>query len=155
MSTVSDQAAAFKNAMVDAAVTAIDDTDVMVCYGHPGTNLPPDIVSFGKVTCVQTPGPMSATRRSRDLTLTVEVTVSIYRGGPDPQTEKVCGDRAYALLTLLEEYLRVTDPTLGGLVWWCFLTEHESTGTTDPDLLTQGRLIEITATFTAQARITS
>lgn len=151
--TVSDVAAQFKDAMVTAATTAINDADVMVCYGHPGTVQPDDIVSFGRVTSTQSPHTMS-TNRTRWNTLTIDVTISVYRTGGADQ-EQVAGDRAYELLNLIEEYVRVTDTTLGGLVLYCFCTSHESDGYTDPQVIAKGRLIEITATFTAESRITS
>lgn len=151
--TVADVAAAFKDAMVTAATTAINDPAVQVCYGHPGTvGLADDIVSVGRITSAQETGPMSVTNRSRTNILTAELVFSCFRhGGPDQ--EKVAGDRAYALLSAVEEYVRVTDTTLGGTVMWCFCTSHDSQGSTDPALLAQGRCIEITATFTAYTRI--
>lgn len=155
MTTISDMAGAFKTAMVTACRTAITDTNVTVCYGHPGQYQPDDIIAVGRITCTQVPGPISRTNRARDVTLTAEVHVSCFRGGPDPETEKLAGDRAYALLSLIEEQVRVTDTTLGGLVWWCFCTDHDSDGITDPQMLAKGRLVEILATFTAQARITN
>lgn len=158
--TVSDVSAAFKAAMVTAATTAINDTSVLVCYGHPGTVQPPDIVSVGQITAQQDMATLSNAKRTRDLVLTAEVVVSVFRAG-GPEQEQVAGDRAYALLDLVEEYLRTTDTQLatsnGGtpLVWWCFCTSHDSDGSTDPEVLANGRLIEIRATFTARARITS
>lgn len=153
MTTVSDVAGQFKNALVAAAVTAVDDDTVKVCYGHPGTKQPDDIMSVGRITAsidFATVG----TNRTRELVLTAEVKVSVFRrGGPDQ--EQVAGDRAYALMNALEEYVRAVDTTLGGVVRWCFCTGHDSDGSTDPELLAQGRCIEVDGTFTARARITS
>lgn len=164
MTTVSDMSAAYKRALVTAARTAITDPAVLVCYGHPGTDIPDDVLSVGRVTVEQEPGPISATNRARDITLTAYVTASVYRGG-GPEAEQAAGDRAYELVTLLEEYVRVTDTTLHaaagladgepGLVWWCFCTGHDSDGATDPALLAKGRVIEVLASFTARARITN
>jgi hypothetical protein len=56
---------------------------------------------------------------------------------------------------MVEQYARVTDTTIGGAVRWCFLTQHTSQGHTDPQVLEQGRVIEISATFTALARVTN
>lgn len=156
--TVTDAAAAFKTALVAACETACRPLadpahQLGVYYGHPGIKLPDDIVSVMRVTAQQEPGPIG-TNRARDLTLTADVTVSIYRAGGADQ-EAVAAAQAYALLTAVEEHCRVTDTTLGGAVWWCFCTSHESEGATNPDLLAKGRVIEITATFTARARITS
>ncbi|SRR6266702_5904236 len=151
--TVSDVAGQFKTAIVTAATTAISDATVKVCYGHPGTDQPDDIVSVGKVTAVIDPATLSASLRTRELTLTVEVTASVHRGGAEQ--EQAAGTRAYQLLNLIEEYVRVTDTTLGGLVRWCFCVGHDSDGVTDPQIAASGSLIEATATFLAKARITN
>ncbi len=63
-------------------------------------------------------------------------------------------DTAYAHLRTLEQYVRTTDPQLGGLALWCFLTSTESFGYTQAAQLAEGRLCEIEATFTARVRIT-
>lgn len=164
MATVADVAAAFKAALVAASTTAtatLGSSAVAaghtfgVFYGHPGTQqLPDDIVSWGRVTSSQEPGPISATNRSRTNNLAADVTISVFRSGGADQ-EQVASEAAYAYLSAIEEYLRVTDPTLGGLVLWCFCTGHDSDGVTDPILLAQGRTIEITATFSAFSRIHS
>lgn len=157
--TVADAAAAYKAALVTASTTATAslvpaDHSFGVFYGHPGTDLPDDIISWGRVTSSQEPGPLSSSNRSRTNMLTADVTVSVFRAG-GPEQEQVASGVAYAYLSAIEEYLRVTDTTLGGLVLWCFCTSHESDGLTDPQLLAQGRTIEITATFTAFSRIHS
>jgi hypothetical protein len=156
--TIADVAAQFKTAMVAAAAAATAGLadpahQLLVCYGHPGTQLPDDIVSVGRVTSAQEPEALG-TNRSRWNVLTAEVTVSVFRAG-GPEQEQIAGDRAYQLLVAIEERLRVTDTSLGGLVLWCFCTGHESNGSTDPDLLAKGRVIDVIATFTARARITS
>lgn len=156
MTTVSDMTAAYKKALHTAARTAITDQEVLVAYGNPGPvqTLPDDIVSVGRVTGHFGPGPISATNRARDVTLTAWVTASCFRAGGWEQ-EEIAGDRAYELIGLLEEYVRVTDTTLGGLVYWCFCVDHDSEGYTSPEALAEGRTIEVVAQFEATARITS
>lgn len=146
-------APAFKNALVTLIRTAINDSTVLVTYGHPGLEVADDMVGVQKITSQQVIANMGA-RRSREETLTAEVIVSCYRGG-GPEVEQVAGDRAYQLLGLIEQYVRVTDTTVGGTVRDCFLISHDSQGATDPALIAEGRVIEITATFEAHARITS
>lgn len=153
MPNLSTLAPGFKDAMVDVAHTLWDGTDVQIAYGHPGQTQLNDIVAFGRVTSQQEAaayGPL----RPREETLTLDVIFSIYRPG-GPEMEKTCTDRGYELLGQLENYVRATDTTVNGTVRECFLTSHESDGSTDPQTLSQGRLIEITATFTAHARIRS
>jgi hypothetical protein len=152
--TVSDISGAFRAAFLTAATTAINDPTVLVCLGHPGTQLPDDIVSIGDLTVTQDFATMS-TNRTREMVITQEVIVSIYRaGGPDQ--EPVVSARGFDLLNRIEEYVRVTDTTLGGLVRWCMCTGHgPSGGSLDTDVLAKGRVIEVPAQFTARARITN
>ena len=112
-----------------------------------------DIVAFGRISSSQEFAAYGS-NRPREETLTIDVVVSVYRGG-GPDMEQVASDRAYELLGELELYARVTDTTIGGTVRNCALVSHESEGATDPEILAAGRLIEITAQFVAQARITS
>lgn len=157
MSDTATVAATFKNnffTSVQALMAAGPDTAyVLTCFGQPGTLEPEDIVSFGRLSVNQTSATISP-NRTRDEMLTLDVDISCYRGG-GPEMEQVASDRAYELLRMIEQQVRVTDTTVGGTVRWCFLTSHDSTGATDPAMLEQGRAIDITATFTALARITS
>lgn len=152
MGTVS-AAPAFKDAFYAAAQTLLASTDVQVVPGHPGQTQADDIVAFTGVVSEQEPATFG-TRRQREETLVMDVVVSCYRAGGLEQ-EQVCSDRAYELLGVLEEYVRVTDTELGGVVRNCFLLGHTSDGSTDPAVLSSGRLIEINAQFVAKARISS
>lgn len=146
-------APALKNALFAVCQTLFASAGVQVSFGHPGQSQVNDIVAVTRVRGEQAPITLG-TRRQREETLQAEVVFSVYRGG-GPDMEKVCSDRAYELLGQLEEYVRVTDTTLGGVVRHCFLIDHDSTGTTDEQFLANGRLIEVTATFEAVARISS
>lgn len=146
-------AADFKDAFIQAAETLWAAEDVQVAFGHPGQTQRDDIVAFGRVSAQQEVA-TQGTNRSREETLTIDVVLSMFRGG-GPDMEKVASDRGYELLGQLERHVRMTDTTLGGTVRHCFLVSHESDGSTDPQILAAGRLIEITATFEAKARITS
>jgi hypothetical protein len=141
----------FKDAFVTAAETLWAGTDVQVAFGHPGMHMADDLVVFGAVSSEQNPATFG--QRSREEILTLEVVVSVYRGG-DSEMEKVTSDRAYALLAQLEQYARVTDTTIGGSVRHCFLASYSSTGVTDPNVLAAGRETDITAQFVAAVRIT-
>lgn len=143
---------AFKEALFDAASTLWAGEGVQVCYGHPGVNMADDLVVFGRLETEQEPATMGT--RSREELLTLEVVVSVYRGGGGEQ-ELVTAARAYELLGELETHVRVTDTTLGGVVRHCFLASYTSEGVTDLDVLAAGRETDITAQFAARARITS
>jgi hypothetical protein len=144
----------YKAALVDAMIALVAGQDVLVTFGHPGVDVANwrDIVSFADTVSQQSVATMG-TNRSREETLTQKVWVSCERPG-DQDQERVASDAAYALLGLLEHYVRQTDTTLGGVVRQCFLTSHTATGETDPKFLNYGRLIEIEAEFTAQVRVT-
>lgn len=142
-------APAFK-AAVYAACQSLYAAPVQVAYGHPGLTQEQDIVSVGRTTSTQDFVTFGA--RAREETVTVEVIFSCYRGG-GPEVEQVVEERAYSLLGMLEDHLRDTDPTLGGVVRWSQLTSIDCQGATDPDVLAAGRCSEVTAVFTAHARI--
>ena len=146
-------ASAFKNAFVTAARSLWAGTGVQVAFGHPGQSQADDIVAFGRVSSDQEFATYGS-NRGREETLTLTVVFSMFRGG-GPDMEQVASDRGYELLGQLEEFARVTDTTIGGTVRHCFLESHESDGSTDPQILSAGRLIEITAQFGAKARVTS
>lgn len=152
--TVSDISGAFRAAFLAAATTAVNDVTVLVCLGHPGTQLPNDIVSVGDLTVEQDFATIS-TNRTREMVLTQDVIISVFRPGGADQ-EAVVSARGFDLLNRIEEQFRVTDTTLGGLVRWCFCTGHGPSGGSDDDaVLAKGRVIGIPARFTARARITS
>lgn len=157
MTSTATAADEFKSNFYEAAKDLMaqdpDTPYVHVCYGTPATFEPEDIISFTSVSSDQTDGPIS-TNRAREETLTLEVVISCWRGGGQDM-ELVCARRAYQLLRMLETYARVTDTTVGGSVRHCFLVQHQSSGTTDPQLLEQGRVIDITARFMAKARISN
>lgn len=142
---------AFFQAATDIMASDPDTENVVVTYGWPGSFAPNDLISFLGIKSEQEAASIS--RRSRDETLELEVSISCYRGGGQEQ-ELVTAQRAFQLLRMLEAYCRNTDPTVGGTVMWCFLTGHESSGHTDPALIEDGRTNEIVARFTARARIT-
>lgn len=156
MQSTATVAADFKRKFFEAIrerfATDQDTKHVLVCFGAPGTYEPEDIVSFGRVTVRQDPATMG-NNRAREEVLTLTVTISIARGGGQDQ-EIVCSDRGYALLRRIELYARKTDTTIGGTVRHCFLQGHESDGETLPELIADGRFIDIDATFEARARIT-
>lgn len=146
---------AFKSAFYEAikALFAGDpDTEhVYVVFGQPATYNPDDIVSFGRITAGQDAATMG-TNRSREESLTLDVTVSCFMGGGE-ESEIASAQRAYELLRRIEHYVRMTDTTLGGVVRMCVLTSHESEGATPEEIISEGRVTEVVATFAARARI--
>jgi len=130
-----------------------DTRDVLVSFGKPGTFEALDLVIFGRVSETQAPAAIS-TNRSRDEEISLTVTISVARPGGN-EMEQLCSQRAYALLRMIEQQVRVTDTTVGGTVRYCFLDSHESEGESDDYVLEKARVIYITAKFKALARITT
>jgi hypothetical protein len=142
---------AFFETIRDLMATDPDTPHVLVTYGAPGTFEPEDLVSFLGIESNQDPATIG--NRSREEALTIEVSISCWRGGGQDM-ELVCAQRAYQLLRMIETQVRVTDTTVSGTVRHCFLVSHESSGATDLQFLETGRVIEITARFAARTRIT-
>jgi hypothetical protein len=142
---------AFYEAARDLMAADIDTQYVYVTFGAPGTYDPEDLVSFLDIASEQETATIG--NRSREETLTLTVAISCFRGGGQ-DSELVASARAYDILRRLEQYVRKTDTTLGGVVRHCFLVGHDSTGATDPASIDKGRVIEIMARFRAVARIT-
>lgn len=146
-------------ALVDAAYAAAAGlwTDpanpVLVTDEAPVFDIYNDIVTFGTFTSDQVPATIS-TRRTREEEITFEMIVYSFRFGGSEQ-RAIVRDRATELLGDFEEYVRVTNTTLGGVVRHCFLSRFVSDAATDPDVLSKGRLQVLSATFTAVNRITS
>jgi hypothetical protein len=147
-------AQAFKNAFLTAAQTLFTGTDVMVVRNRFAFQAFQDAIVVGEITSQQEPATVSATRRTREETLTLNIIIYGFRAGGE-DAEGLAEAAAYSMLGQLEEYVRVTANTLGGVVRECFLTESASGSATDDKVLAQGRMTVIAATFTAHARITS
>lgn len=166
--TVSDASQRFRAAMLDAcrAATAplIDpDHDLLVRRGRPTAEQFRSCDEIIAVTRHSADLDFAAvgTNRQRELVMTLDIIVSVFRAGSE-DSEDVdevtveADDRAYQLLDAIEEWVRVTDTTLGGVVRWCACTHHENDGAgTDPDIAARGREAAILATFTAPVRVTS
>ncbi len=141
-----------KAAFVDVAVNVLP-AGTLVTFGHPGPQIKnyQDAVSFARVDVTQSPATLG-TNRAREEILQLTVVVSCWRPG-GPEVEQVASEAAYGLLRTLERHVRMTDTTLGGLCRWCFLASHSSEGETRPDLIVNGRTIEIEAVFEARVRV--
>ncbi len=144
-------ALAVKRKLYDVARTLFDPNTVLVSFGLSTARRDlTEIVAFLEVNTRQDPASLG--NRSRNEDVDVQVVISVARAGDDD--DLAVSDAAYAHLRTLEQYVRKTDPQLGGLALWCFLTSTESFGYTQATQLAQGRLCEIEATFTARVRIT-
>lgn len=142
---------AFYKAVKQLMAENQDTEHVYVVFGQPATVDPDEIVSFGAVGVGQAPATMG-TNRSREETLTLDVQISVVRGGEE-EAEIEASRRCYELLRMIERYARMDDTTVGGTVRECVLTSHDSPGATPEEVMHKGRMIDVLATFTAKARI--
>ena len=143
---------AFKKSFFDGITALHAANAVQVSYGHPGMHQAAEMIAFLELSGTAEVATISS-RRQMDETLELTVTVSVWYGGGDSDLD--AATRAYELLAGVENYARVTDTTVGGTVRHCFMTSHTSPGQTPAEFLADGRLMEVSAVFTARARITS
>lgn len=92
-------------------------------------------------------------RRQLDETITLHMTIGSWRPGDDEATELLVFNRAFYLLGLIQDHIRTSDITLGGVVLWCVPGSSSSAGATTSDDAGSGRLTEIAATFVCRHRI--
>ena len=130
-----------------------DESKLAVSFGFPGGNGDrEDSMEFMDIRTQQEPATQS-TNRSRDEEIFVTVNISAYRAG-EAGDDLIPTQAAFGYLRTLEQHIRKNDPTLGGFANWCFLDNLDSLSATEPDLVSQGRLVFITAQFKARVRIT-
>ncbi|GAA1787909.1 hypothetical protein GCM10009748_23060 [Agromyces lapidis] len=142
-----------KNALYDAASTLFAADDVVVSWGFPIARDFDDYVVFTGMRTEQEPGPMGA-RRARNENVFITASFDFFRAG-EADDDRVVTDAAVDAVRRLEEYVRVTDTTLGGLCEWCFLESIDSEGFTDMGMLARGRQAVVEVVFHAFVRITS
>jgi hypothetical protein len=159
--TLNDLCAQYRQGLLNAAVTAFNDTTVQAILGAPGVQQRDDIVSVLSPVGQFLDGDsgtatITATGRTREVLLTCPVIYSIFRkGGVDK--DEIVVTRAMDLLSKHEKQVRVDDITLGGVVRWCFLTGWDDPTPLDVTLPNQakGRLAHFTSTWAARARLTN
>jgi hypothetical protein len=153
MSDVASAAYAVKNGLYQAAKTLFASDDIIVSFGLPSDFSSPDQVYVGAMRTEQVNGPMGGRRaRNEDIFITVEF--DFMRAG-EAEDDKVVTDAAMSAVRRLEEYVRVTDTTLGGVCDWCFAESIDSEGVTPLQVVAAGRQSVISVVFHAFVRITS
>jgi len=130
-------------------VTLINDAAVLVSYDEPGPNQPDDIIMVGRVERQVAPFQMVGSGQAGwlDETYTVEVVVSVYRGGDDART---VFERAATLADQVVYVVR-TDPSLGGAV----IVAHPGNVSYQPawEESHKGRMVDVTIEIACHARI--
>ncbi len=119
-----------------------------VAYGPPGNYLDDEVVSVTDVVSSSEVATLSP-NRTREETLDVTVIFSVTNGG-GYEAQQTVTERAYAMVADLENYLKVTDPTVGGTVRGnAGVVAHDMTESA-PD---GSRNCQIVVTVRAHARI--
>ena len=155
MNAISTVAHQFKGAVYDAAVTlwATTHPSMLVSYGPPGANVPDDVFMVLRIESNLEPAAIRP-QRQREEILTLETQFWIFRPGVEG-AERDANDFLYARLGELEQYLRFTDTTMGGLVRECKLARHRSDTIEAERAAVEGggRLAVAIAEFEAKVRI--
>lgn len=153
MSSVASAAYDVKVALYEAAKALHEDDEIVVSFGLPGDKTYPDQVYVGAFRTEQEPGPMGG-RRSRNENVFVTVEYDFWRAG-HAEDDKVVTDAAMAAVRRLEEHVRVTDTTLGGVCEWCFLESVDSEGLSPLQVVAGGRQAVISVVYHAFVRVTT
>lgn len=151
-----------KNALYEAAIALWKDThpEVQIEWGEwPGTLAHDDQLWFTDVEADQEVGPLSASNRAREETITVTVELVFYRPG-EIDAARDAEQALYARLGEFEYYVRKINTTLAGLmpagttVRHCFLVRHRTTTVPIDNGTELGALAAAAAEFRAVIRIT-
>lgn len=136
--------------LFNGVTTQINDTAVLVAYGGPGPFQPDDIVAIGMaVDRSVAPYQMVGSGQAGwlDETYSIDVVVSVYRGGDDPRTafERAC--------TLADKVVFVvrSDPSLGGAVVVAHPEQSRYESSFEEEH--KGRLVTVTIPISCRARI--
>ena len=129
--------------------TLINDPAVLVSYDPPGSFQPDDIVMIGAVDRQVVPYQMVGSGGAGwlDEFYSIEVVVSVFRGGDDART---VFERACTLADQVVEVVR-SDPSLGGAV----VVAHPEQSRYEPAFEEdhKGRLVTVTIPIACRARI--
>lgn len=153
MSATGSAAYAVKNALYTVATSLFAADDIVVSFGMPSNMGHSDQVFIGAFRSEQENGPMGG-RRARNEDVFVTVEFDFWRDG-EANDDQVVTDAAMEAVQRLEEYVRVTDTTLGGVCEWCFLESLDSEGITPLQVVAAGRQSSISVVFHAFVRISS
>lgn len=144
----------FKKALYEAAVDLwkVDRPEMAVIWGSLGTHIPDEYVQFLGTDSNQEPATLG-TNRSREETLHLETQWFITRWG-EIDASREADEYMYARIGELEEYVRVTNTTLDGVVRHCFLVSHITDARTINQNGEMARLAGAIVRFEAKVRIT-
>jgi len=142
------EARAALHAAADAALVGDDDVDVYPGFTWPiAKNAWVALTRTSTETDPATFGP----KRSQEEKITFHMSIGAWVPGHDASTSKAAFDRAFGILSLIQNHIRVNDITLGDTVMWCLPGPVESDGIADAE--GDGYVAEIDASFICKHRI--
>lgn len=152
MSANSSRGLALKAAIVQACRDLYPDVETF--WGYPGSTYPREAIAVTDVRSVQEVATLG-NRRSRREQLEIDLFFVVTVQGSVAFAQQDADTRCMELLNGVEFYLRDTNTTLDNLVLWCALSSYQMEGFTPEEQRSAGFAAQITATFAAEARITT
>lgn len=156
-----DAGIAFRTAMFDAIRTIFAADEYIYVTRTVIAKQSEDIVLLGAVDGIREDAPNSASLRTQDWDLSIDVhAYAVRAGGAD--VEQKADDDAYAAaasyLSRVAEYVRRQSPngdtTLGGTVMWCRMESFNTVPGSAQSASGVGRMWEFIGTFVARSRVT-
>lgn len=143
---------AARHALHNAAKVALEGEAVDVTFGFRWPFEENDWFALTDVSADIDAANIGPSRQQREQ-ITLSVSVVSWMSGHDEATEVAVFDRAFSLLSKVQEHIRTKDITLDKTVLWCVPGSVQSAGATTDEDSGEGRLIEIAATFVCEHRI--
>lgn len=131
-----------------------DHPEFLVCWGKVGTYVPDQYVEFHGTDTGDEFATMG-TNRSAEETIRLETQWFVSRFGDPENAGPEADEYLYARLAELEQYVRVTNTTLDGLVRHTRLVSYATDDAAMQRDNAQGRLSAALAMFEAKVRITA
>lgn len=156
-----DAGSAFRAAIFDAAKQVfVDEPHVYVTRTVIARNAS-DIVLIGAMQGFREDAPNSASQRTQDWDLSIDVSTYAFRaGGSDveQQADEDAYTAAAGYLSRVAEYVRRAAPdgdtTLGSCVMWCRMESFNAVPGREQTDAGVGRMWELIGTFVARSRVT-
>jgi hypothetical protein len=137
------------DATIRAALSGDDDVDITFGSASWPVTQNAWVAQQGTTTDTE-PGPLGPTRHQAER-LTLFLEVGAWVAGSSDATATAAFDRAFGVLSTIQNHIRVNDITLGGTVLWCVPGPSQSDGIADEDA--SGYYAIIAASFVAAHRI--
>lgn len=156
-----DAGVAFRAAMFAAAKAIFADEDYIYVTRTVIAEAAEDIVLIGELAGIREDAPNSASQRTQDWDLSLDISTYAVRAGSVDVEQDADADAfaaAASYLSRIAEHVRRSAPngdtTLGGIAMWCRLESFQAIpGRAQADSGV-GRMWEFSGTFVARSRVT-